>query len=104
MKLIFAVVHNDDKKKIQKQLSTNGFRSTAIASTGGFLREGNSTLMIGVENKDRDSVIDIIKNNSRKRKIMIENGMSSFSMFSDTISIPNEVELGKSAIFVVNAK
>ncbi|MDW8291467.1 MAG: cyclic-di-AMP receptor, partial [Armatimonadota bacterium] len=52
MKLVIAVVHDRDKNKISDALLRNGFKFTKVASTGGFLREGNVTLFIGVEDED----------------------------------------------------
>ena len=49
MKLLFAIVQNDDQKSLTYALIDRNISVTRIASTGGFLRGGNSTLMIGVE-------------------------------------------------------
>ena len=49
MKLLFAIVQNDDQKSLTYALIEKNISVTRIASTGGFLRGGNSTLMIGVE-------------------------------------------------------
>ena len=43
MKLIFAVINNDDSHKVSTELTKNGFSATKLASTGGFLMSGNST-------------------------------------------------------------
>ena len=51
MKLIFAVVHDDDTNKAVRHLNEKRYRVTKLSSTGGFLRKGNTTLMIGVEEK-----------------------------------------------------
>ena len=49
MKLIFAIVQNDDSKRLIRELVKHHISVTRISSTGGFLHGGNSTLMIGVE-------------------------------------------------------
>jgi uncharacterized protein YaaQ len=49
MKLLFAIVQNDDQKALTNALVERSISVTRIASTGGFLRGGNTTLMIGVE-------------------------------------------------------
>jgi uncharacterized protein YaaQ len=64
MKLIVAILRDEDCEKISHALVTADFRVTQIASTGGFLRRGSTTLMIGVENDKVDQAIEIIKNNS----------------------------------------
>ena len=69
MKLIFAIVNDDDdSKKVSSELSKSGFKVTKLNSTGGFLRTGNTTFLIGVEDNKVDEVIEIIKKNSKSRK------------------------------------
>ncbi len=62
MKLILAVVRDIDTEAIMNTLLPKGFRVTRLASTGGFLRRGSTTLMIGVDEGEEDSVIDLLKN------------------------------------------
>lgn len=61
MKLILAVVRDIDTESILNQLLPHGFRVTRLASTGGFLRRGSTTLMIGVDDGMENEVIDILK-------------------------------------------
>ena len=49
MKLVIAIVHNDDVHKLRNALIENDFRVTKLATSGGFLRADNATLLIGVE-------------------------------------------------------
>jgi uncharacterized protein YaaQ len=64
MKLIIAILHDDDYEAVSLSLLESNFRVTRIASTGGFLRRGSSTLMIGVTEERVDEAIDIIKKNT----------------------------------------
>ncbi len=64
MSLIIAVVRDSDSNAIIKALLEAGFRVTRIASTGGFLRHGNSTLLIGVESERVKDVFQIIREHS----------------------------------------
>ncbi len=61
MKLIFAIVRDSDDRAVIDALITRTYRVTRVASTGGFLRRGNVTLMIGVEADQVQPVIDLIK-------------------------------------------
>lgn len=61
MKLIFAVVHNDDGNKVVHKLVKEGHSVTKLSSSGGFLKTGNMTLMIGVEDANVDEIMAIIK-------------------------------------------
>mgnify|MGYP000311774070 FL=1 len=64
-KLIISVVQNDDADNVVDALLENEFRATRLASTGGFLRKGNTTLMIGADETDDDRVLDLIRANAR---------------------------------------
>ena len=61
MKLILAIVRSIDAGPVVDELVTQGYRVTRVASTGGFLRRGNVTLLIGVEDPRVDTVIDILR-------------------------------------------
>ena len=60
MKLILAVVRDIDSESVIRTLIKTGYRVTRLASTGGFLRRGNMTLMIGVDEGDEQKVIDLM--------------------------------------------
>lgn len=102
MKLIIAIVNNDDAHTVNTNLSRMGFMATKIASTGGFLMNGNSTFLIGVNNEDVERVMDIISHYSKKRVVQtpampIYNPASSGSM-------PTEVTVGGANIFVLDVE
>ena len=61
MKLVLAIVKDDDAFDIMDTLNIEGFSVTKLASTGGFLKVGNTTLICGVEDEKVDNVIEIIK-------------------------------------------
>jgi len=61
MKLIIAIVRDSDAGPVIEQLVTEGHRVTRVASTGGFLRRGNVTLLIGTEEQRVEPVIDILR-------------------------------------------
>lgn len=61
MKLILAVIRDIDSEPVIRTLIKAGYRVTRLASTGGFLRRGNMTLMIGVEEDEEQKVIDLMK-------------------------------------------
>lgn len=66
MKLIVAIVKDSDALPVSDALVEEGYRVTRIASTGGFLRRGNVTLLIGVEADAVETVYDIIEENCRE--------------------------------------
>ncbi len=61
MKLIIAIVRDVDAGPVTDQLVAHGHRVTRVASTGGFLRRGNVTLLIGVEQQQVQPVIDVLR-------------------------------------------
>ena len=51
MKMIFAIVRKEDEGFVIERLTKEKISVTKLSSTGGFLRKGNATLMIGTEDK-----------------------------------------------------
>jgi uncharacterized protein YaaQ len=62
MKLMFVIVRDADGDNVIQELVDSGYRVTRVASTGGFMKHGNVTLMTGVEDEKVRSVITILKN------------------------------------------
>ena len=61
MKLVYAIVRNDNEDDVVSQLTQHHYSITRLSTTGGFLKKGNTTLMIGAEDDKVQEVIDIIK-------------------------------------------
>lgn len=100
MKLIMAIVSNDDSSKVAKELTKNKFFVTKLATTGGFLMAGNTTFIIGTDDDKVDEVIGIIGKYSKKRSQMVPSSASyGVGMYT---SFPVEVQVGGATIFVVN--
>ncbi len=103
MKLIFAIVSTDDGNKALKKLNAQGFGATKFATSGGFLREKNMTLILGTEEERIPEVMRIFKENCRKRtKVAIESINASMTGFSGFA--PIEIEVGGATIFIVNVE
>ena len=49
MKLVMAIMSKNDSSVVMDALTEENFQVTKMASTGGFLKSGNTTLLIGVE-------------------------------------------------------
>jgi uncharacterized protein YaaQ len=64
MKLIIAIIRDSDNEPVSRALIDNGFRVTRVSSTGGFLRRGSSTLMIGIADEKVDEAIQIIRSSA----------------------------------------
>ncbi len=61
MKMIIAIVGDDDSDQVIKTLTGGGYRVTTIGSTGGFLRKGQSTLLIGVEDEIVEKALELLR-------------------------------------------
>jgi uncharacterized protein YaaQ len=102
MKLMFAIVNNDDSHSVSTALMQNGFQATKLASTGGFLMSGNTTFLLCVDDSRIDDVIGIVKEHSNKRKQFVPNA-ASYGAGGYT-SFPVEVSVGGATIFVTNVE
>lgn len=100
MKLVYAIINNDDSHSVSNALTKSGFQATKLASTGGFLMSGNTTFLICCEDDKIDSIISIIKEHSHKRKQFVPSS-TNYGVGSYT-SFPVEVFVGGATIFVTN--
>ena len=97
MKLIIAIVQDEDSSRLIGQLMNDGFGVTKLATTGGFLRAGNTTLLVGVEDDRFQEAMDLIEKVCKSRKQIAP---SPASMGSYT-PYPIEVVVGGATIFVL---
>ncbi len=101
MKLILAIVQDKDANRLIDSLSKNKFKTTKLASSGGFLKEGNTTLMVGCEDNYVDQALEIIKDNCSKRDQMVA-PISPMGGGADSyIPKPVKVEVGGATVFVL---
>ena len=68
MKLIIAIIRDTDSEPVSHSLTSANFRVTGVASTGGFLRRGKTTLLIGVEDDQVESTLQIIRDSISPEK------------------------------------
>lgn len=101
MKLIMAIIHDEDAFHIMDLLNEKGFSVTKLATTGGFLRSGNTTLISGVEDDKVNEVVNIIESTCKSRK-QITSINSTQMMGESYIPLPIEVTVGGATIFVLN--
>lgn len=67
MKLVWAIVQNEDAGNAVKALVGKGYRTTRINTVGGFFKRGNVTLLLGVEAEHVDDVIGTLRATCRPR-------------------------------------
>jgi len=102
MKLILAVVQDEDTDALTEALVKAGYRFTKISTTGSFLRTGNTSLMIGVEEAAMQGVMTILQRTCRRRtQIAVP---YSPALEPGLLYMPEnfEVEVGGAVVFVAN--
>lgn len=87
MKLIIAIVQDEFSNQVVKGLMSNKYRVTKLSSTGGFLKSGNTTLLIGVEDREVNDVVNLIEEGCKSKKVKKEK---------------EELSVGGANIFVLN--
>lgn len=102
MKLIIAIVQDDDAGELIDILTDTGFRVTKLATTGGFLKSGNTTLMIGVDLEKVDEVLRVIEDVCKTREQIITSPSPVAGSTGVYVPYPVEVEVGGATVFVVD--
>lgn len=102
MKLVIAIVQDDDAGDLIDVITENGFRVTKLATTGGFLKSGNTTLMIGVEDDKVDTVLALVEDICKVRKQIVSSPSPVAGSTGVYVPYPVEVDIGGATIFVVD--
>lgn len=100
MKLIIAIVNKEDSSDLIHQLNKANFSSTKLATTGGFLRAGNITLLIGTEEARVEECLDIMRKCCSKHTQLINPASVNYAdqVFSPS---PVSVTIGGATVFVL---
>jgi uncharacterized protein YaaQ len=101
LKLIVAIVQDNDSTRLVRALVKNSFYATKLASTGGFLREGNTTLLLGVEDDKVDDVLNLISEVCKPREQMITPLTPGPGPVDSFFPSSVRVQVGGATIFVV---
>ena len=104
MKLVTAIIHDRDKNRMFDVLVTAGFPFTKIASTGGFLREGNVTLLLGVEDERLEELLSLIQENCKTREQYVNILPPDTRPIGTFLPQPVKVEVGGAIVFVVDVE
>ena len=104
MKLIIAIVQDEDSSRLIGQLMNDGFGVTKLATTGGFLRAGNTTLLVGVEDDRFQEAMDLIEKVCKSRKQIATSPSPIAGTSGVYVPYPVEVMVGGATIFVLNVE
>ena len=104
MKLIIAIVQDEDASRLINNLMTEGFGVTKLATTGGFLRSGNTTLLIGVEDEKMSAAMGIVEKVCKSRKQIATTPSPISGSTGVYMPYPVEVTVGGATIFVLDVE
>lgn len=104
MKLVIAVIQDKDRRMVTDALLEAGYKFTNIASTGGFLREGNVTFLIGLQDEQVDAVIDLIAQHSRSREQLVNVFPPTIEPIGTCMASPVKVTVGGAVVFVLEVE
>ena len=101
MKLVVAVVHNEDAGVLVDALLEREYRATRLHSSGGFLKQSNATVMVGVDDAQVDEVIEIVRENCNARTQVVNPMPPIMEPGEFFMPYPLEVEVGGATVFVL---
>jgi uncharacterized protein YaaQ len=104
MKLVVSIVHSDDAGGLVNALTEKGYRATTISTTGGFLREGNATILVGTEADKVEEVLDLIRQNCQARTRYINPLPPVMEPGELYMPYPVEVEVGGATVFILGVE
>lgn len=104
MKLIIAIVQDEDASRLISTLMNEGYSVTKLATTGGFLRAGNTTLLLGGEDDRVKGALDVIEKVCKSRKQIAPSPASMVGMPGSYTPYPIEVVVGGATVFVLDVE
>ena len=104
MKLLIAVINTRDLPRLREALLENAIRFTTISTTGGFLREGNATILIGVDDDQVETALDLIGQQCHAREKTIAVASHATDLFPPCVGLPITVTMGGAQVFILNVE
>lgn len=104
MKLIIAIVQDEDAGRLVSSLMSEGYGVTKLATTGGFLRAGNTTLLVGVADDKMTGAMAIIEKICKSRKQIATSPSPVAGSSGMYVPYPVEVMVGGATVFVMDVE
>ena len=101
MKLILAIINNDDSAVVAAELTRENFIVTKLSTTGGFLMVGNTTLLIGAQDDKVARIKEIIREHSQTRKCVKPTSTSLGRGLANN-GLEQEVSVGGATVFILD--
>lgn len=103
MKLIVATIQDQDSEAVLDALRTQKIGVTRIGSTGGFLQQGNTTLLIGIEDNEVDRAMGVLRRSCKRRTKFMPVAVGG-SPVGEAFYNYLEVEVGGAVAFVLDVE
>ncbi len=104
MKLIVSIVNATDAGPLVDVLIHQGYRATTISTTGGFLRQGNATILVGAEDEEVEAILALIHENCHTREEFVNPLPPVMEPGEMYLPTPVEVQVGGAIVFVLNVE
>jgi uncharacterized protein YaaQ len=101
VKLVVAIVHPEDASSLVDALLDRDYRATRLHSSGGFLKQSNATVMLGVEDEKVEVILDIIREHCHSRTQLVHPMPPIMEPGEFFLPYPLEVEVGGATVFVL---
>ncbi|MGX7244912.1 cyclic-di-AMP receptor [Enterococcus quebecensis] len=101
MKIILAIVQDKDSNRLANEFIDANIRATKLSSTGGFLKAGNSTFIVGIDDDRVEEALELIKKTCQSRKQYVSTPVTLDLTMDGQVPYPVEVEVGGATVFVL---
>jgi uncharacterized protein YaaQ len=101
VKLLVAIVHGEDAGALVDALLDRDFRATRLQSSGGFLKQSNATVILGLEDSDVDEVLGVVRDTCHSRTQVVNPMPPIMEPGEFFMPYPLEVEVGGATVFVL---
>ncbi|ALS01531.1 MULTISPECIES: cyclic-di-AMP receptor [Enterococcus] len=101
MKIILAIVQDKDSNRLANEFIDANIRATKLSSTGGFLKAGNSTFIVGIDDDRVEEALELIKKTCQSRKQYVSTPVTLDITMDGQVPYPVEVEVGGATVFVL---
>jgi len=101
VKLVVAIVHNEDAGALVDALLDREYRATRLHSSGGFLKRSNATIVVGVDDDRVDEVMDVVRDRCTSRTQIVNPMPPIMEPGEFFMPYPLEVEVGGATVFVL---
>lgn len=101
MKIVLAIVQDKDSNRLANEFIDANIRATKLSSTGGFLKAGNSTFIVGIDDERVEEALELIKKTCQSRKQYVSTPVTLDITMDGQVPYPVEVEVGGATVFVL---